>query len=163
MDRLKAANGFAALAGVGCAGLLTAALGFQFLGGLAPCPMCVWQRWPHVAGVALAGAFWLLGWRTLAGLGALAMLGNAGLGLFHVGVEQRWWEGPATCVSGSVQGLSTDELMAQILNAPVVRCDEIAWSWLGVSMAGWNALASLGLAGLFALAVYASSSASQYR
>jgi len=166
MAGLGLARALAGLAGLGSAALLVAAFAFQHLGGLAPCPMCVWQRWPHVAAVGLAaGAVWL-GWRWSAALGALALLGNAGLGLFHVGVEQRWWDGPTTCAAGPVGGLSTDALLAQILAAPVTRCDEVAWSWLGVSMAGWNALASLALAGLFAAAFarwggYASSSASQ--
>lgn len=145
-------RGLAALAGLGSAALLAAAFAFQHLGGLAPCPMCVWQRWPHAAAVALAGAAVWLGWRWSAALAALALLGNAALGLFHVGVEQRWWEGPSTCAAGPVEGLSTDALLAQILAAPVTRCDEVAWSLLGVSMAGWNALASLALAAAFATA-----------
>jgi disulfide bond formation protein DsbB len=159
VTRLRALSGAAA---AGSAVVLAAALAFQYLGGLAPCPMCIWQRWPHVAAVALGLAALALGWRAAAALGAVAMLVGAGLGLFHAGVEQGWWEGPSTCAAGPVGGLSTEELLAQILNAPLVRCDEIAWSFAGVSMAGWNAILSLALAALFAGA-YASSSASQYR
>ena len=140
--------------------LLAAALAFQYLGGLAPCPMCVWQRWPHVAAVALGLALLALPRRPLAALGALAMLVGAGLGLYHVGVEQGWWRGPTSCVAPDVGGLSSEQLLESILAAPVVRCDEIAWSLLGVSMAGWNALASLALAVLW-MRAYASSSASQ--
>lgn len=82
-----------------------------------------------------------LGW-----LGALVMLIGAGIALYHAGVEQAWWEGPTTCTSGPIGGLSTEDLMEQILNAPVVRCDEIAWSLAGISMAGWNGILSAILA-----------------
>jgi len=150
----------AALAAAGSAATLLAALGFQFIGGLAPCEMCVWQRWPHVAAIILGALAAALGWRAAMALGAVAMLIGAGLGVMHVGVEQHWWTGITTCSAPPVGGLSTEELLAQIMAAPLVRCDEIAWSLLGVSMAGWNAILSLALAALFARA-YASSSASQ--
>lgn len=159
---MSRARMLAALAAAGSAATLLAALGFQFIGGLAPCPMCIWQRWPHVAAAALGVLAAALGWRALMALGALVMLIGAALGAFHVGVEQGWWQGPTTCVSAPIGGLTQQELLAQIMAAPLVRCDEIAWSLMGVSMAGWNALLSLALAGAFALA-YASSSASQYR
>ncbi len=136
-------------AGAGSAGLLLGALGFQFLGGLAPCPICIWQRWPHVAAVLLA----LLAMtalrrhlRPVAFAGALAMLTGAALGLYHTGIERGWWPGPDTCTSSDIRNLSTDALMSQILNAPLVRCDEVVWDMLGLSMAAWNALASFGLA-----------------
>ena len=140
-----------ALAGAGSAALLGGALAFQFIGGLAPCPMCIWQRWPHVIAVLLAGAALVLPGqiRWLALLAALVMLVSAGLGAFHAGVEQGWWQGPTTCVGGPVGGLSTDELLDQIMTAPLVRCDEIVWDLGGITMAGWNALASLGLAALW--------------
>jgi disulfide bond formation protein DsbB len=158
----RAARRLAALAAAGSAATLAAALWLQFVEGLAPCPMCIWQRWPHVAAVVLGAAAAALGVRALTALGVLAMAIGAGLGLFHVGVEQKWWEGPSTCAAGPVGGLSTQELLDRIMAAPLVRCDEIAWQLLGVSMAGWNAILCVGLAGLFA-AAYASSSASQYR
>ncbi|MEM9794390.1 MAG: disulfide bond formation protein B, partial [Pseudomonadota bacterium] len=82
----------------------------------------------------------------LALVGALAALGTAAVGVYHAGVEQGWWEGPNTCTSGPVEGLSPNELLNQILEAPVVRCDEVAWSMAGISMAGWNAIASALLA-----------------
>ncbi len=147
------AKALAALAALGCAGLLAAALLFQFVGGLAPCPLCVWQRWPHVAGAALGLAAVLApgARRPFAGLGAAAMAAGFGLALYHVGVEQGLWSS-AACSAGPIGGLSTDELLAQIRSAPVARCDEVAWTFLGLSMAAWNAVASLGLAGLFAVA-----------
>jgi disulfide bond formation protein DsbB len=94
---------------------------------------------------------------TLAGLAALV---SAGIGTLHVGVEQGWWPGPTTCVAPDIANVSPEELLERILAAPVVRCDDVAWSFLGVSMAGWNGIACLVLAALW-LRAYASSSASQ--
>jgi disulfide bond formation protein DsbB len=146
-------TGLIALAAGGSLAMLLAAFAFQHLGGLPPCKMCIWQRWPHglavVAGVlALAVAA-----RPFAVLGMLAALTTAVIGFYHAGVEQGFWEGPATCTSGPVGGLSTEDLMEQIMTAPLVRCDEIPWELFGISMAGWNGLVSLVLAGFWALAV----------
>jgi disulfide bond formation protein DsbB len=146
-----------ALGAAACAGLLAAAFAFQHLGGLVPCPLCIWQRWPHVAGAALGMAAFALapsrGGRLAAGLAALALAAGAALAAYHVGVEQRWWQGPSTCVGGGdIGALSTAELLARIKAAPLVRCDEVAWSLAGLSMAAWNGVASAGLAGLFAVA-----------
>lgn len=141
---------------LGPAAVLGAALFSQYVGGLAPCPMCIWQRWPHAIAIALAALALLLAPRPVAkaalGAGALALLVGAGIGVFHAGVELGYWEGPSTCVGGDISALSTEALIAQIQGAPLVRCDEIAWSFAGVSMAGWNAILSLGLAGLTAAA-----------
>lgn len=153
MTRAADARTLAALAAAGCAGLLAAALLFQFVGGLAPCDLCVQQRWPHVAGVllGLGVAFGPPGLRRpIAVLGAAAMALGLGLAIYHVGVEQGLWA--SACSAAPIRGLSTEELLAQIRSAPVTRCDEVAWSLLGVSMAGWNALASLALAALFGVA-----------
>lgn len=137
------------MAAGGSAALLLGAFAFQHLGGLPPCALCLWQRWPHAA-AALIGAVALAvpaAWLALAG--ALAALTTAGIGAYHAGVEQGWWEGPTTCTSGSIGGLSTDELLDQIMAAPLVRCDDIAWQLAGISMAGWNAILSLVLAALW--------------
>lgn len=139
-------------AAAGSAALLLGAFAFQHLGGLAPCTMCIWQRWPHAAAVAVGAAFWFLPGRALAFLGAAAAATSAGIGGFHMGVENGWWDGPATCTSGSIAGLSTDDLLDQIMAAPLVRCDEIAWSLAGLSMAGWNMVLSTGLALLWLMA-----------
>ncbi len=154
------ARGLALAATMGSVGLLAAAYAFEHLGGLAPCPLCLWQRWPHWAAAGLGLALLAAPVRPLALLGAVAMLAGAGLAGYHVGIEQGWWAGPATCVAPDIAGLSPEELFERIMAAPVVRCDEIAWSFLGLSMPAWNGIASLGLAGLWAGA-YASSSASQ--
>ena len=81
--------------------------------------------------------------------GAGVMLGGTGIAFYHSGVEQGWWEGPASCAAPDITGLSPEELLAQIMAAPIVRCDEIPWEMLGLSMATWNGLASLGLAGVW--------------
>lgn len=140
----------AALATFGSVALLGGAFGFQHFGGLAPCEMCIWQRWPHAAAFVL-GALALSApgaLRLLAPVGAALMTLSAGLGLFHAGVEWKWWEGITEC--SVAQGeMSTDALLNAILTAPVVRCDQVAWDLFGLSMAGWNCVLSLALAGLW--------------
>jgi disulfide bond formation protein DsbB len=126
--------------------LLLGALGFQYLGGLAPCEMCFWQRYAHLGVLAVAGLALVTGSRPLGWLAVVAMLGSAGLGLFHAGVEQDWWEGVTACTAPVSAGMSTEAMLDSLMNAPLVRCDEIPWSLLGVSMAGWNALVSAGAA-----------------
>ncbi|MEO0363198.1 MAG: disulfide bond formation protein B [Pseudomonadota bacterium] len=153
---------------LGPTAVLGAALFSQYVGGLSPCPMCIWQRWPHAIAIALAALALALGARRAAapplGLAAAALLVGAGIGVFHAGVELKLWDGPSTCVGGPVGGVAASDLLDQIMSAPVVRCDEVVWSFLGISMAGWNAILSLGLAVVAATAasrLYASSSASQ--
>jgi len=140
------------LAAIGSALLLAGAFTFQAL-GYPPCKMCIWQRYPHVVATGLGLVAYFVPVPALLALGALAALTTAGVGLYHVGVEQRWWEGPSTCTSGDIGGLSPQDLMAQIMDAPLVRCDEIAWSLAGISMAGWNAILSLALAGVWVYAI----------
>ena len=137
------------LATVGSAALLAGAFGFQYLGGLAPCHLCLLQRYPHAVAIA-AGLLALLLRSGLAGrvlpwLGAAAALTTSGIGAYHTGVERHWWLGPSTCTSGSIGSLSPKDLFAQIKAAPVVHCDQVAWEMFGISMASWNMLASLAL------------------
>ena len=135
------------LAALGSAGLLAGAFGFQYLGGMAPCELCLWQRWPHAAAVLIGGLALIFGGRLWALLGGAAALATAGIGVFHVGVEQKWWEGLASCTGNSIAGISTADLLnPDVIVAAPVRCDAIAWSMMGVSMAGWNVIASLALA-----------------
>lgn len=126
--------------------LLVGALAFQYLGGLAPCPLCIWQRWPHAIAIVLG--LLLLAWpkRGLAAIAGLVVLAGAGIGLYHAGIEQHWWPGPTTCTAPAPGAAAPGDLLDQILATPVVLCDQIAWSWLGISMAGWNALLSLAIA-----------------
>ncbi|MGB0797603.1 MAG: disulfide bond formation protein B, partial [Paracoccaceae bacterium] len=86
-------------------------------------------------------------------LGLLSALITAGIGGFHAGVERGWWEGPQSCTSTSIDNLSTEELLAQIMSAPMVRCDEIPWQMFGLSMAGWNMVVSICLAVLWTIAI----------
>ncbi len=138
------------IATFGSLGLLLGAFAFQYVGGLQPCTLCLWQRWPHGAAIIIGvlALFWNP--RAVLWLGALAVLTSAGIAGFHVGVEQGWWQGLATCSAGSIEGISVEDLLDP--NADVaapVRCDAIAWSMLGISMAGWNAVASVLLAGVW--------------
>jgi len=120
--------------------LLGGALGSQYVGGLHPCEMCYWQRWPHGAAILLAAAAFVIPAksRTLTTLAALAIAISGAIGVYHAGVEIGWWEGVTTCTAGGA--LSLDQLM----KVPLVRCDQIQWSLFGISMAGWNAIISLG-------------------
>ncbi len=139
----------AGLAAAGSAGMLAGAFAFQHLGGLAPCEMCLWQRWPHALGIAL-GVLLLVPFlresRILRLLGLGSMLVGAGIALLHTGVERGWWEGPTECSGGPGGDLSADQLLDAIRAAPLVRCDEVAWSMMGLSMASWNGIASVALA-----------------
>ena len=142
---------------LGSGGLLLAALEFQYVGGLTPCPMCHVQRWPHMAVVALA----LLGLVVLRErrsgllllLIAAALTVTAGVGVYHAGVEYAWWTGPGTCSGAGgfdPAKVTAGNLKDMIGAAPPARCDAIAWSLAGISMAGWNALISAAMA-VFAL------------
>jgi len=119
--------------------LLGGALGSQYLGGLHPCEMCYWQRWPHAAAILLAAAAFVMPARSraLTALAALAIAISGVIGVYHFGVEMKWWQGFTTCTAGGA--LSLDELM----QVPLIRCDQVQWSLFGVSMAGWNAIVSL--------------------
>ena len=128
------------------AAMILAAWGFQYIGGYPPCKMCYWQRYPHFAAIVIGGLALALKTKIFAWLGALAMLITAGIGIFHSGVERKLWDGPSSCSSTSIDGLSSDELFNQIMSAPLVRCDEIPWEMFGLTMANLNALASLAFA-----------------
>lgn len=127
----------------GSAALLLGALGFQYIGDMPPCKLCYWQRYPHAAAVGIGVLALLIPGAILPYLGALAALTTAGIGLYHSGVELKWWEGPSTCTSGAIANLTPEQLMEQIMGAPLVRCDEVPWEMFTLSMASWNAIASL--------------------
>ena len=139
------------MAVIGSGALLGGALYFQYVVGLAPCEMCHWQRWPHMVAIALGlAAVASIHWPrvalafVLAAIAALTV--TSAIGVFHAGVEQRWWLGPQSCTSRTPTGLSAEELKKYLFSAPPVLCDQIAWKMGGISMAGWNALLSGGLA-----------------
>lgn len=137
------------LATLGCLGLVVGAYGFQYIGGLAPCDLCWTQRYGHFVGI-LAGVAALFAlprvFSMIAGGGALF---SGIVAIYHTGVERHWWAGPDSCTSNPVTGLSTDDLLNQIMSAPLVRCDEIPWQMFGLSMANYNIVASFGLAAIF--------------
>jgi disulfide bond formation protein DsbB len=127
--------------------LLAGAFGSEHLGGLAPCELCWWQRYPHMAAAALAAlAFTAPATsarsRLLTLLAAAAVALSGAIGVYHAGVELKIFEGFTTCTAVAT-GASTEDLLKAILNAPIVRCDQVQWSFLGISMAGWNAIVSL--------------------
>ena len=129
------------------AALLAGAYGSEIFGGLHPCEMCWWQRYAHFVGLA----FGLLSLalrsfpdrgRSLVWLSALAILTSGGIGAYHAGVEAGIFEGFTTCTSSASAGLSSDEVLKAVMAAPIVRCDDIQFAFLGISMAGWNAILS---------------------
>ena len=141
-DTLRLAKALALLVP---AALLAGAYGSQYWGGLAPCEMCYWQRWAHWSGLAFAAAALLAGrlpdrGRSFVWLAAMGIAASGTIGVYHAGVELDYFEGFTQCTA--VAGATLAEIMA----APVIRCDEVQWSLLGISMAGWNAILSLGSA-----------------
>ncbi len=131
--------------------LLAGAWGSQLFGGLYPCEMCHWQRWPHYGAVGLALlAFFvptLSIQRLLVLLAALAILASGAIGVFHAGVEYDWWEGLTRC--SVMPGVSGGDILAEIMKSPMIRCDEAQWTLFGISLAGFNAIFSI--AGSFAV------------
>jgi disulfide bond formation protein DsbB len=109
----------------------------------APCELCMRERlpWYFLIGLSLIGLVFPSRWLLV--LMGVVLLVSAGLGLHHAGVEQHWWPGPAECTSGSSGANTIDELKAMLLKEKTVQCDEIAWKFLGLSMAAYNALVSL--------------------
>ena len=132
------------ICGAVSAALLTGAFLFEYVGGMAPCSLCIWQRWAHVAiiGAALAGLV-MLPARSGLLLVAATALTSFGIAGYHAGVEWALWDGPAGCTANLGAGASTADLVDQLLATPVVRCDDVPWSLFGLSMAGWNAVFSL--------------------
>ena len=121
--------------------LMIGAWGSQYIGGLSPCEMCIWQRWPHLAAIAIAVLAFALPRRDIVGLAAIAILISGAIGAFHAGVEYRWWEGLTRCSQ-----MSGERSISDIMNTPLVRCDEAQWSLFGISLAGYNAILSSGTA-----------------
>lgn len=143
--------------------IIGTALGFEHLGGYAPCPLCLMQRYAYYAGIVLLFvAMALVAERPkLAGLiffvVALGYLGNAGLGVYHAGVEWHFWPGPDTCATQQALPTRAEDLLKQMETTRVVRCDEAVWHLFGLSFAGWNVLISLGLFLLSLQAAFAAS------
>jgi disulfide bond formation protein DsbB len=135
--------------------VLGAALLSQYWGGLSPCELCLLERSPWWVAIAVAAAAWVIGGRlTLsvpATLLALVFLASAGIAFFHVGVEQHWFAGPTACTASGTAATSVDALRAQLIGKHPVLCDQVQWSLFGISLAGWNLLASIAMAGFCAM------------
>jgi len=125
------------------AALLAGAWGFQLIGHLYPCEMCHWQRWPHYAALPIALLAFVPGMpqRPLVALAAIAIAASGAIGVAHAGVEYHWWQGFTPCTSTFSAGGDT---LSAIMKAPVVRCDAPQWTFAGISLAGFNAIVSLG-------------------
>jgi disulfide bond formation protein DsbB len=133
---------------------LAVAFASQYLAGLQPCELCIWQRWGYAGAIAIGLVSLVLpraGRRLGAILTALALLAVAGLALFHVGVEQHWWQGLASCSGNLNFNQSLADLEKQVMETPVIPCDRPAWTMFGISMAGYDFAYALAL-GLFGLA-----------
>jgi disulfide bond formation protein DsbB len=140
-------------AALGSAGLLIAAWVFQYGFGMAPCALCIWQRWPHLAAVMLGGVALVMPMTPVLLAGSAAAATSGGIAVYHTGVERGWFAGPQACSAAlDFSTLTAEQLLDRVLAAPVVRCDEVPWEMLGLSMASWNALASFALAALWLLA-----------
>jgi disulfide bond formation protein DsbB len=158
LTRSRPAVAAAVLVAAGGAATILGAYYFQYVMGLPPCPLCLDQRIAYYMSIPLAVVVAIAAGRdaprgvVAVGLGliALAMLFNSGLALFHAGVEWKWWPGPQEC-SGPLTDLSTGgDLLSSLTNLTIVRCDEAAWRFLGLSLAGYNVLISLALAAIAA-------------
>jgi disulfide bond formation protein DsbB len=119
----------------------------QYWGGLAPCELCLLQRWPWGAAIVISFVATMVGSRPAFPWLALLLAGvfvvSAGLAFYHVGVERHWFAGPSACSGAATAADTLEALKAQILRQQPVRCDEPAWTLWGISLAGWNLLASL--------------------
>lgn len=133
-------------------GPLAYALYSQYFLGLEPCPLCLYQRVPFV----VVGVIGVLIWRGIAirkllAMGGAVFLVGAAIAAYHVGVEQHWWAS-AVCSGGASVQMTTQDLLAGLNQAAEKPCDQVDWTFLGLSMASWNVLYSGALAViLFAL------------
>ncbi len=172
------------------ASALGVALAFEHIGGLKPCPLCYQQRWPYYALIALSAAalcalhfakppdlsklsdfeggtirtfvFGALFARIALAVAFLTLMASAAMGVHHAGVEWKWWPGPDACAGGGAAADAAGSLIERMQAAQVVRCDEAAGRFLGLSFAGYNALFSLGLAAFLALHFYLKANVHNY-
>jgi disulfide bond formation protein DsbB len=136
------------------AATILAALGFQYIGGYIPCPLCLQQRYAYYAGVPLLfGALVLLSaeqkhWAAFIFMAvAFMFLANAGLGIYQSGAEWKLWPGPTTCATAQSITSSAADMLKQLETTTPIRCDEASWRFLGLSFAGWNVVVSAFLFG----------------
>src|SRR5436190_8093229 len=140
------------------AATLAGAWFFQLVLDIRPCPLCLEQRYAYYLAIPLGALVALAAARgasrPLLAIGlvilALAALGNAGLGVYHAGVEWKFWQGPTDC-TGEIGNLgSAGNLLERLDTVKVIRCDEVQWRFLGLSLAGYNVLISLLMAAIAA-------------
>ena len=147
---IASTRSFAGFIFIASAIVLGAALMSQYWGGLAPCELCLKERWPWDAALAVAAIAFLLSGRVGTGLPALVLAliftAGAALAFYHVGVEQHWFAGPSSCTTNATGAQSIDDLRKQLLATEPVLCDQIQWSLFGISLAGWNLIASAAMA-----------------
>ena len=149
-------RGFAGFVLIASAVVLGSAFMSQYWGGLAPCELCLLQRWPWAAAILIAlvalvaGSRPALPWVAL--VLAIVFALSVGFAFYHVGVEQHWFAGPSACTASDGGAVTLEEMKRQILGTAPVLCDRVQWSLFGVSLAGWNLLASLGMAAVCAIA-----------
>ena len=137
---------------------ILAALGFQYIGGYTPCPLCLQQRYAYYMAIpaVLLASYFAPATPALARLIVLVVAvlfaANAALGVYHSGAEWGWWPGPQSCANGVPVDLSAGKLSDALKNARVIRCDEAPWRFLWLSFAGWNVVISAALAALALIA-----------
>jgi disulfide bond formation protein DsbB len=153
----RAGLGYSALLAIGMAIVVGSALGFQHIGGYIPCALCLEQRQPYYYGIpvaiiaALTAALRLPSWitRTLLAIAGLMMVVGGGIGVYHAGVEWHFWAGPTTCsTSASSMTQNAGDLLNELSTIKGPSCTEAALRVLGISMAGWNVVASVILAAI---------------
>lgn len=132
--------------------ILATAYGFEYIGGHIPCEICWWQRYIYMAAIPLALIATLTDRpsgggppRQLMIMLCFIFLVGAAVAGYHFGVEQKWWQGPTTCATTTIED-SIEDLIRSVMNAPIIRCDTPTWSLFGLSMTGYNFFLSLGLA-----------------
>ena len=134
------------ICGLISAGLYGGALLFQHVGGLVPCNLCLWQRWPHIIIIVLVTLTPIVKFHRVI-LSAILMTATVSLmlAIYHSGVEWKLWGGVKDCAVSLGNLFDLKNQTDALLSTPIARCDEVAWSFLGLSMAGWNAIFSLDL------------------
>jgi disulfide bond formation protein DsbB len=155
MSRPRIANSPAYQWGAACLFLAVAvilgALGFEHIGKILPCPLCLEQRWAYYASIPVTFIALVLltaghprAAAVLFALVGLAFLANAGLGTYHAGIEWGFWAGPDTCSGAPVITSGVGNFLETLKKTDrIIRCDEAAWRFGGLSLAGWNVMSSL--------------------
>ena len=137
------------LVGLACCLILATAYAFEYLANLQPCVLCIYQRIPYAVAIGLMLLAIILRKHSQANLilfiaASVVFAVGSAIAIFHIGVEQQLWQGTPEC-GNFINTASVEALRKQLLAQPIVRCDEVAWSLFGISMAGYNFLISTSL------------------